>query len=331
MFDRLKYILIGVVALFALSGTAVAANHYLITNIHQIKPSVMHQLRGQRGSHGDAGAIGAKGVKGDTGPAGTPGGPQGPKGDIGPAGPAGAQGPSGADAAQDAMWAPYGANLNSAGWTFTGPYDAQVQGGNQMQISDATTSGSFGDWVFSPKVPDASGAGTLRNYTATFNIATAPGARSTPDPAPNDAEYNHVSVSPDDGNGGRMSYLRFENQPTGVHVFFNDVTSPTLGSAGHVTFNSTDIATLTAGQKHVVRFDMNLTPGTGHDTVRVYIDGQLKETGSSWKYYYQNDQEQAGGGNKVPVTDSLIFIARGTAGADQGHGYLIDSVRLASS
>ena len=228
------------------------------------------------------------------------------------------------------MWAPFGASLKDAGWTFAGSYDAQVVGGNQMQISDATTSGSFGDWVFSPKVPDASGAGTLRNYTATFNISTASGA-----PSSATAPYNHVSIAPDNGEGGRMSYLRFENHADGVHAYFDDVTSPAVDGAGHVNFNENDIATLTAGQKHVVRFDMNLTPGTGKDTVRVYIDGQLKETGSSWKYYYQNDVEN-GPLNKVPVTNSLIFQARTGSGpvttpADAGHGYLIDSVRLASS
>ena len=35
-----------------------------------------------------------------------------------------------------------------------------------------------------------------------------------------------MSVSPDNGSGGRMSYLRFEDQTDGVHVFFNDVTNP---------------------------------------------------------------------------------------------------------
>ena len=33
----------------------------------------------------------------------------------------------------------------------------------------------------------------------------------------------HMSVSPDNGSGARMSYLRFEDQSDGVHVFFDDV------------------------------------------------------------------------------------------------------------
>ena len=42
-----------------------------------------------------------------------------------------------------------------------------------------------------------------------------------------------------------MSYLRFEDQADGVHVFFDDVTDP--GPIGtESTFNERDIATLKA-------------------------------------------------------------------------------------
>ena len=30
-----------------------------------------------------------------------------------------------------------------------------------------------------------------------------------------------ISVSPDNGQGARMSYLRFEDRADGVHVFFD--------------------------------------------------------------------------------------------------------------
>ncbi|HEY3970916.1 MAG TPA: hypothetical protein VGL79_05905 [Solirubrobacteraceae bacterium] len=79
---------------FALGGTAIAAQHYLITSTSQIKPSVLAKLKG------DAGATGAQGSTGSTGPAGPagatgsegPAGPQGKTGFTGPQGPAGAIG-----------------------------------------------------------------------------------------------------------------------------------------------------------------------------------------------------------------------------------------------
>jgi hypothetical protein len=68
---------IAVLALIcALSGTAIAAKHYLITSESQIKPSVLRSLhgangkRGPRGLPGPSGAPGATGAQGATGPAG---------------------------------------------------------------------------------------------------------------------------------------------------------------------------------------------------------------------------------------------------------------------
>jgi hypothetical protein len=72
---------------FALGGSAVAANHYLITSTSQIKPSLLKSL------HGPAGAKGAKGVPGASGAAGQAG-PAGGQGPSGIQGPPGAQGTS---------------------------------------------------------------------------------------------------------------------------------------------------------------------------------------------------------------------------------------------
>jgi hypothetical protein len=63
--------IIAVLALFvALSGSAVAARSYLITNTDQIKPSVLRKLKGQRGRKGPAGPQGIAGPQGPAGPAG---------------------------------------------------------------------------------------------------------------------------------------------------------------------------------------------------------------------------------------------------------------------
>jgi hypothetical protein len=65
---------------FALGGSAMAANHYLITSTNQIKPSVLKTLRGSAGAKGPTGSAGASGAAGQAGSQGSPGaqGPQGP-------------------------------------------------------------------------------------------------------------------------------------------------------------------------------------------------------------------------------------------------------------
>jgi len=67
---------------FAMSGGALAAKHYLISSTRQISPKVLRSLHGARGPAGAPGASGAQGpagAKGETGP----GGGQGPQGSPG--------------------------------------------------------------------------------------------------------------------------------------------------------------------------------------------------------------------------------------------------------
>ena len=61
---------------FAMSGGALAAQHYLVNSTKQINPKVLKKLKGGTGKVG-------------------PAGPQGPVGVAGPSGPAGGTGPNG--------------------------------------------------------------------------------------------------------------------------------------------------------------------------------------------------------------------------------------------
>jgi hypothetical protein len=73
---------------FAMSGTGLAAQHYLINSTKQINPRVMKALRGNKG------AAGPTGLQGKEGPAGKsaegPAGNTGATGNDGPTGAAGA-------------------------------------------------------------------------------------------------------------------------------------------------------------------------------------------------------------------------------------------------
>jgi len=234
-------------------------------------------------------------------------------------------------------------NVNGQfGWSSTGSYDQEVVdntygystfGCKSLRISNAVTSGSFGDQTFSYSVANEAGetaadsggqsGGTRQNhFEAQFDLGSTESTVQTD---------LILSVSPDRGDGARMSYLRFEDRADGIHVFFDDVTDagplPTVAD-----FNETDIATLDRTIAHTIKFSMDFVDGPSNDVVEIYIDGFLEITGTTWEDYYRYDPEQTGGGNLVPTTDSLIFRAGGSSvSGNNGNGFLFDNVSLESS
>jgi hypothetical protein len=238
-------------------------------------------------------------------------------------------------------------NINGQnGWSKTGPYDVEVAsvsafpaasgynfGSQALRASDAITSGSFGDQTFSPGLVDEAGESGADNAGLSggvrqprFDWSLLIGTTQATQQA-----GLHMTVSPDRGDGARMSYLRFEDQADGVHVFFIDVTDP--GPVGTpATFNESDIATLDRAHSHLVQSSIEFADGTARDTVKIFIDNKLKKTGTTWESYYRYDPEQTPAGNKVPTVDKLLFRESGTANpGNLLNGFLVDRVTLASS
>jgi len=226
-------------------------------------------------------------------------------------------------------------NINGQqGWQKTGPYDVAVAkvsdfpaashyffGGQALRLSNAFASGSFGDQTFSPGLDDAASENGARDFAGGFLIGTA---QSTVQPGLS------MSVSPDDGNGGRMSYLRFEDQTDGVHVFFDDVKD--RGPLGTVAdFRESDIATLDRKHSHLIGFLIHFNPGPHNDVVTIVIDGRIRKVGTTWEDYYRYDPEQAGNGNQVPEVSKFLFREGGLpVPTTLGNGFLVDDVTLAS-
>lgn len=78
MRQRLTYanVVATLALVFAMSGGAMAANHYLLSSSKQISPSLLKKLKGKTGKTGATGApgkTGATGPAGGTGPQGLPG------------------------------------------------------------------------------------------------------------------------------------------------------------------------------------------------------------------------------------------------------------------
>jgi hypothetical protein len=209
-------------------------------------------------------------------------------------------------------------------WLKSGAYDAKVVStarfdfGQALQISNAVTSGSFGDQTFSPSVAPAGDApaSALQHFDASFQIATV-NATVQPDLS--------ISVSPDNGQGARVSYLRFQDQADGVHVFFDDIRNSK-------NFKEKDVATLSRTSAHTIEFSIDFK-GASSDSAKVFIDGKLTVSGTTWAGYYQLANEP------VPTVKTMLFRSSSTPmngvypqyPSNAGNGFLIDNLTLASS
>lgn len=227
------------------------------------------------------------------------------------------------------------------GWVFTGPYDVAVSdnttipaapvsfGTKSLRISDGSTSGSFGDWAFAKPLTDAVGEtgatngtfspGTLqRHFVMDFYLASSQTAQQP---------GLHISVSPDRGDGSRMSYLRFEDGVNGIDVFFDDV----QGTGNPANFVETKIASgLARTTAHRITLSLDTFDGPSNDVVKVWIDNNLVHIGTSWENYYRYDSESSA--EQSPrIVKTAIFQARGSATpANAGKGFLIDGLTLTS-
>ena len=226
------------------------------------------------------------------------------------------------------------------GWSATGAYDVAVAstsafgspagfGAQALRISDAITSGSFGDWVFAPPLTDAVGEadstdgtfspGSLqRHFDISFDIVST---QASEQPG------LHVSVSPDRGDGSRMSYLRFVDATSGIDVYFDDV----QGTSTSANFVETAIASgLSRTTAHRIELILDALDGPSNDIVKVWIDGVLVHTGTSWENYYRYDPE-ASAEQSPRIVKTIILQARGTADpANLGKGFLFGNFAYAS-
>src|SRR6266446_1864893 len=206
-------------------------------------------------------------------------------------------------------------------------------GGNTVwRISNATTSGSFSDQPFAPRLggipsdtvtnptnnsPGAfageSLTGTLqRHFSARFNFRSALGV---PQPGAS------VKVSADNGSGARQSFTELEDTGTGIQVVTYDFDS-------NGEFIEVVIASgLSYDSWHVIDVEIEFKDGPGNDWVAYFVDGSLVHTGPSWEEYYRNFQmtlHPLG----VPVQTLIFRLSGPPCSSCLGGGYLIDDVVL---
>lgn len=218
------------------------------------------------------------------------------------------------------------------GWTSTGPYDHKIVdnslfanapssfGNRSLRISNAVASGSFGDQTFSASATNEAGESTATNngmsggvrrnfYQFSVAFTSATGTYQA---------GQSVVLSPDRGDGARMSWVQITDTPTGLQVNFNDY------QAG--AFVQTTVANdLSRTESHTLKVTMRFLNGASNDVVSFYVDGELAHVGTSWEDYFRDWEP----GNTSRTVDSVLFRTGGTSVPSvMGGGILFDQLSL---
>ncbi|MDQ8155399.1 MAG: hypothetical protein P3B98_12125 [Gemmatimonadota bacterium] len=230
----------------------------------------------------------------------------------------------------------YDHEISNASALIAGIDATEFLGARSLRLSNAVTSGCYGDQTFSYRTANVAGESSARWGTAEFAL---PGARLDNH---FEAEWTVMSVvpfaqqpglevvaSPARGDDQRMGWLQVADLADGLAISVARWVD--AGSLSGATIAPTIIASgLDRRAPHVIKLTMDFVDGPDNDVVRVWVDGTLRNAGPSWERYY------ALKGIAPPAVNRLMFrtgsdALRGLPGtaapATRGLGLAFDNLR----
>jgi hypothetical protein len=224
-----------------------------------------------------------------------------------------------------------GANIDGQqGWSNAGlfdavvSYDAAYDGTQSLRMSNGITSGTFGNQTFTPQISMPAGESSVApndQFFASWYFKSVTGTLQ---------DGLGISVSPDNGAGARMSWVRMEDDADpnlGMNLQFYDTTA-----TGAFVFH--ELATnLDRSVWHRVDLNVSFVDGPSNDVVQVFLDGTLLITGTSWEGFETAGPKLDGGGLGLAPVNSLLFRASGApASATLGTGgFYIDDITITTT
>ncbi len=197
-----------------------------------------------------------------------------------------------------------------------------------LRMSNGVTSGGFGNQLQTPSLADEAGEAAAVNngksggtrqsrFSGSFTFASA-----TKTYQPNLA----MSMSPDRGDGTRMSYFRVSDEPDGLQamVGYLDETLPVPAFVYTVLASG-----LSRDEVHTLSYSLDLVDGLNNDVLWVSVGGECGSwsTSGSWEEYHRNY-----GGGDTQTVDSVLFRLAGDPFSDNlNGGFYFDNFQFASS
>jgi hypothetical protein len=203
-------------------------------------------------------------------------------------------------------------------------------GNRAMRISNSVISLAFGNQMQSPSLANEAGE------TAAADSPHSGGTRQTRFAgsltfASVTQAYQPglaITISPDEGQGTRMSFFRLRDEPAGLQV--SVVYSIPDGS----TVEEIVATGLSRTEVHTLEYSIDLADGPNNDVLWLRVGTSACDTwteSGTWETYHRT----YGGGDPHPI-DSLLFRistdpGAGNAAALLGKGFYLDDVTYSSS
>jgi hypothetical protein len=204
------------------------------------------------------------------------------------------------------------------------------------RVSNAVTGGSFGDMPFAPRpggIPDdtvtdpvnsdplyfageSSTGASFRQFLGEFAFRSKTG----------EAQVGlRITVSIDNGQGGRQSFVALEDTGSGINV-----TTVDLDKGGNFSDPITIASGLSYTDWHTIAMEAHFVDGIHNDKVKYFVNGKLAHVGPSWEQFYRNFQavlHPLG----VPVQTLLFRLSGDPAPTVLTGGFYIDNVFTSNS
>jgi hypothetical protein len=243
--------------------------------------------------------------------------------------------------------------------TTVGKWDQQVMNVNDangnrnvFRMSNATTSGTYSSQVFSATAGQVAGETNAALWNDRGTIGSSPTSPQFGAYATTNTFYSKVAFRSATGAAQsglaltlsasakqatvRMSWLQLQDTGSGFNVNFFE-----SGGNGAFAATSTTIASgLSYADLHTLEMGITFVDGVntvggqvfGNDIVRIWLNGSLIHTGTTWESYYYNNEGIPAGTPRLQAVDSMLFRSAGTAAlGTSGNGFYFEDFAIGNT
>lgn len=221
------------------------------------------------------------------------------------------------------------------------------------RLSNAVTSGTFTSQPFSYKAAEVAGesGANLWNDRGTNGASpispALPGGTATTDTFYSKVSFRSATGAAQTGlnvvlsasakqSAVRMSWLQIADTGSGFDLRVYDL----IANGGFPAAPTTIASGLSYTALHTLETQIVFRDGVtmmgtdvyGNDELKVYLDGALVHTGSTWEGYYYNYERITAGQPRLQAVDSMLFRVAGSAATGTaGNGFYFEDVVVSNT